>query len=66
MATQELRIEEYRITEEPYYLPIGDEVDIFRAAFRTKIPVILKGPTGTGKTRFVEYMAYLLGQDDES
>ncbi len=61
MATQELKIEEYRVFEEPYYLPVRDEVDVFRAAFRSKIPVILKGPTGTGKTRFVEYMAYVLG-----
>lgn len=64
MNTQEMKIEEYRITQEPYYLPIRDEIEVFRAAFRAKIPVILKGPTGTGKTRFVEYMAYTLGQED--
>lgn len=63
MHSQELKIEEYRIAEKPYYLPIRDEIEIFRAAFRAKIPVILKGPTGTGKTRFVEYMAYTLGQE---
>ncbi len=63
MNNQEMKVEEYRITQEPYYLPIRDEIEIFRAAFRTKIPVILKGPTGTGKTRFVEYMAYILGQE---
>ena len=56
-----MRIEEYRITEKPYYLPIKDEIDIFRAAFRSRIPVLLKGPTGTGKTRFIEYMVYTLG-----
>jgi len=60
MRSQERRIEEYQITAEPYYLPIKDEVDLFRAAFRSKIPVLLKGPTGTGKTRFIEYMAYTL------
>ena len=54
MTTHELRIEEYRIAEEPYYLQVGDEVEVFRAAFHCQIPVILKGPTGTGKTRFVE------------
>lgn len=63
MKTRELKIEDYRIKEKPYYLPIGDEVAVFRAAFNTKIPVLLKGPTGTGKTRFVEYMAWCLGND---
>jgi len=65
MDDKEMKIEEYRITEEPYYLPVRDEIDIFRAAFDSKIPVILKGPTGTGKTRFVEYMAYTLGKEME-
>lgn len=55
-------VEEYVIREAPYYLPIGDEVEIFSAAFREKIPVLLKGPTGCGKTRFVEHMAYHLGK----
>jgi len=45
------------MAETPYYLPIGDEVDIFRAAAACRLPVLLKGPTGCGKTRFVEYMA---------
>ena len=61
LQVQEMNVEEYRIKEEPYYLPIGDEVEIFTAAFRAKIPVLLKGPTGTGKTRFIEYMSYRLG-----
>ena len=55
-------VEEYAATEEPYYEPIGDEEDLFRAAFEQKIPVLLKGPTGCGKTRFVEHMAYQLGR----
>ena len=55
-------IEEYHLTEEPYYLPVGDEVELFEAAYAQKIPVIFKGPTGCGKTRFVEYMSYRLGQ----
>ena len=55
-------IEEYRFTQEPYYLPIGDEVELFEAAYMQKIPVLLKGPTGCGKTRFVEYMSYKLGR----
>jgi len=66
MKVQELKIEEYTIKEEPYYLPIGDEIEIFRAAFRSKIPVLLKGPTGTGKTRFVEYMAYIFGKEEQT
>ena len=40
-----------------YYLPIGDEVEVFTAAYAKRLPVLLKGPTGCGKTRFVEYMA---------
>ena len=55
-------IEEYIAVEEPFYVPIGDEVELFEAAFQQRIPVLLKGPTGCGKTRFVEYMAYKLGR----
>ena len=55
-------IEEYVAKEEPFYLPIKDEVEIFNAAYAQKIPVLLKGPTGCGKTRFLEYMAYRLGK----
>src|SRR5712671_5620156 len=44
----------------PYYLPISDEVGIFEAAYKARLPVLLKGPTGCGKTRFVEHMAHLL------
>jgi nitric oxide reductase NorQ protein len=55
-------VEEYFIEKEPFYLPLGDEVQIFEAAYAQKIPVLLKGPTGCGKTRFLEYMAYKLGQ----
>ena len=55
-------IEEYHLTEEPYYLPVADEIDLFTAAYKQKIPVLLKGPTGCGKTRFIEYMSYELGR----
>jgi len=44
----------------PYYLPIADEVEVFTAAYGKRLPVLLKGPTGCGKTRFVEYMASTL------
>jgi nitric oxide reductase NorQ protein len=55
-------IEEYVLTEEPFYLPVSDEVELLTAAFHQKIPVLLKGPTGCGKTRFIEHMAYHLGR----
>ena len=55
-------IEEYVLAKEPFYLPVGDEVELLTAAFHQKIPVLLKGPTGCGKTRFIEYMAYRLGR----
>ena len=55
-------IEKYHPAREPFYIPISDEVDLFGAAFQQKIPVLLKGPTGCGKTRFVEYMAWKLGR----
>jgi nitric oxide reductase NorQ protein len=59
----EKAFEEYRILKEPYYLPIGDEVQIFISAYNARLPVLLKGPTGSGKTRFVEYMTYFLGKE---
>jgi nitric oxide reductase NorQ protein len=42
----------------PFYLPASDEIELFRAAYEQRIPVLLKGPTGCGKTRFVEHMAW--------
>ncbi|WP_035258330.1 CbbQ/NirQ/NorQ/GpvN family protein [Desulfatirhabdium butyrativorans] len=45
---------------QPYYLETGNEVRLFEAAYRDRLPVMLKGPTGCGKTRFVEYMAHRL------
>src|SRR5438105_11968655 len=56
----ESAIQDYRITSEPYYLPVGREVELFEAAHSARLPVILKGPTGCGKTRFVEHMAWRL------
>jgi nitric oxide reductase NorQ protein len=55
-------IEEYHLKKEPYYVPTGDEIELFEAAYAERIPVLLKGPTGVGKTRFVEYMSYRLGR----
>ncbi len=61
-AANVFAVEEYAVHDEPYYLPIGDEVQLFEMAYEQRIPVLLKGPTGAGKTRFVEYMAYKLGR----
>ena len=44
----------------PYYLPLADEVAVFEAAYQSRLPVLLKGPTGCGKTRFIEHMAWRL------
>ena len=50
------------VEQEPFYLPVRDEVELFEAAYAASIPILLKGPTGTGKTRFVEYMAWKLSR----
>ncbi|MGD9973450.1 MAG: AAA family ATPase, partial [Desulfatirhabdiaceae bacterium] len=55
-----IAIENYRIRSEPFYLPVGDEIEVFEKAYRLKLPVMLKGPTGCGKTRFLEHMAWKL------
>ncbi len=46
----------------PFYLPTGDECDVFEAASRHRLPLLLKGPTGCGKTRFVAHMAARSGR----
>jgi len=66
MATEqkygERNIEDYYVTDEPFYVPTSDEIEIFESAYRQRVPVLLKGPTGTGKTRFVEHMAWRLSE----
>jgi len=52
--------ETHYIQSEPYYEPLGEEIGIFEAAYRNTLPILLKGPTGCGKTRFMEYMAWRL------
>ena len=59
---REYAMEAFVVRSEPYYRPVDDEVELFTGAYRQRIPVLLKGPTGCGKTRFVEYMAWKLGR----
>ena len=54
------QIEEIWIEEEPYYEPVGEEIALFESAYHNKLPLLLKGPTGCGKTRFMEHMAWRL------
>jgi nitric oxide reductase NorQ protein len=55
-------INQYKIRKEPYYEAVGDEIAMYEAAYNARMPMMLKGPTGCGKSRFVEYMAYRLGR----
>jgi nitric oxide reductase NorQ protein len=55
-----------RLDAAPWYLPTGDEIAVFDAAYAARLPVLLKGPTGCGKTRFVEYMAWRLYREIDS
>src|SRR5215470_1637606 len=55
-------LRDYRIGVEPYYRAVADETRLFEAAFANRMPMMLKGPTGCGKTRFVEFMAWRLGK----
>ncbi|MES9832902.1 MAG: CbbQ/NirQ/NorQ/GpvN family protein [Candidatus Thiodiazotropha sp. LLP2] len=52
--------DQYLISNEPYYRSVNNEVEMYQAAYDARMPVMLKGPTGCGKSRFVEYMAWKL------
>ncbi len=54
--------EQYRIHEEPFYQAQSDETELYEAAYAARLPVMVKGPTGCGKSRFVEYMAWKLNK----
>jgi len=54
--------EQYRVRKQPYYKTVADEESLYEAAYARRMPVMLKGPTGCGKSRFVEHMAYKLGK----
>ena len=60
MEARALKPEEYFIEDEPYYEPVANEIEVFDAAYKNQLPVLLKGPTGCGKTRFMEHMAWRL------
>ncbi|HSI23939.1 MAG TPA: CbbQ/NirQ/NorQ/GpvN family protein [Methylophilaceae bacterium] len=53
-------IQQYKIVKEPYYRAVAEEIALYEAAYSVRMPMMLKGPTGCGKTRFVEYMAWKL------
>jgi len=54
--------EQYSVATEPYYRPVANEITLYEAAYAARMPVMLKGPTGCGKSRFVEHMAWRLGK----
>jgi len=54
--------DQYNINEEPFYQAQGAEVELYEAAYAARLPVMVKGPTGCGKSRFIEYMAWKLGK----
>ena len=54
------KLDAYRLIAEPFYQPSGNEITLYEHAYRHRLPLILKGPTGCGKTRFIEYMAWKL------
>jgi nitric oxide reductase NorQ protein len=53
---------DYRVRQKPFYQPQGKEVELYEAAYAARLPVMVKGPTGCGKSRFVEYMAWKLSK----
>ena len=59
---RELDIDHYRVRQEPYYAEVSGEIGLFTIASKSRMPVMLKGPTGCGKTRFVQHMAWKLGR----
>ncbi|GAB4399295.1 MAG: CbbQ/NirQ/NorQ/GpvN family protein [Rhodoferax sp.] len=52
--------QQYKVRHAPYYQAQADEIGLFEAAYAARLPVMIKGPTGCGKSRFVEFMAHRL------
>jgi nitric oxide reductase NorQ protein len=59
-TTAKVDASQYLVTQEPYYHSVSNEIDLYEAAYGARMPVMLKGPTGCGKSRFVEHMAWKL------
>ena len=55
-------LDDFLIADEPYYKAVGNEIALYTAAYAERMPIMLKGPTGCGKTRFIEHMAWRLGK----
>jgi nitric oxide reductase NorQ protein len=55
-------IDQYKVHKEPFYQEQGDEVKLYEAAYAARLPVMVKGPTGCGKSRFIEFMAWKLNK----
>ncbi len=55
-----VNIDHYKVAQAPYYEALGNEVASYEAAYQSRLPVMVKGPTGCGKSRFIEYMAWKL------
>lgn len=55
-------IEQYKIAKEPYYKTVGNELSLYESAYKVRMPMMIKGPTGCGKSRFVEHVAWKLGK----
>ncbi|HEX9803867.1 MAG TPA: CbbQ/NirQ/NorQ/GpvN family protein [Gammaproteobacteria bacterium] len=62
MSSTTVDAKQYIVRNEPYYEPVASEVMLYEAAYNARMPMMLKGPTGCGKSRFVEYMAWKLGR----
>ena len=54
--------EQYKINEQPFYQAQANEIELYEAAYNSRLPVMVKGPTGCGKSRFIEHMAWKLGK----
>jgi len=59
-------VSDHRLMAEPWYLPVGDEIGAFLAAYEERLPVLLKGPTGCGKTRFIEHATWHLYRGEDA
>jgi nitric oxide reductase NorQ protein len=62
MSESSVDIEQYKIKTEPYYEPVGNELELYSSAYDVRMPMMIKGPTGCGKSRFIEHMAWKLGK----